>query len=53
MFYKGLENENIYKPKMVYFKNPLDEMYEVKYNELSYYESSKEWVLGEGFHDEL
>ena len=37
----------------VYFKNPLDEMYEVKYNELSYYESSREWVLGEGFHDEL
>ena len=28
-------------------------MYEVKYNELSYYESSREWVLGEGFHDEL
>jgi hypothetical protein len=40
-----------YSDSKVYFKNPLDELYEVKYNELSYYESSKEWVLGQGFDD--
>jgi hypothetical protein len=40
-----------YSDSKVFFKNPLDELYEVKYNELSYYESRKEWVLGQGFDD--
>jgi|TARA_R110000851_G_scaffold87136_4_gene189744 hypothetical protein len=31
----------------VYWKNPLDERDEIKYNELPYYESSKEWILGQ------
>ena len=32
----------------VYWQNPLDESDEVKYNELSYYENSEEWILGQG-----
>ena len=32
----------------VYWQNPLDESDEVKYNELSYYENSEEWILGLG-----
>jgi len=31
----------------VYFRNPLDKEDEIKYNELPYYESSKEWILGQ------
>ncbi len=32
----------------VYWKNPLDKEDEIKYNELSYYESSERWILGQG-----
>ena len=32
----------------VYWQNPLDESDEIKYNELSYYENSEEWILGQG-----
>ena len=37
----------------VYWKNPLDESDEVKYNELSYYENSEEWILGQGLKTEI
>ena len=36
----------------VFFKNPLTEMVEVKYNELYYYENSERWILGEGFESD-
>jgi len=32
----------------IYWKNPLDKEDEVRYNELSYYEISEEWILGQG-----
>ena len=32
----------------IYFRNPLDKEDEIKYNELSYYEISEEWILGQG-----
>ncbi len=37
----------------VYLGNPLDESDEVKYNELSYYEISEEWILGQGLKSEI
>lgn len=37
----------------VYWQNPLDESDEVKYNELSYYENSEEWILGQGLKSEI
>lgn len=37
-----------FKDTKVYFKNSLDELELIEYNKLSYYESSDEWVLGEG-----
>ena len=37
----------------VYWKNSLDERVEVKYNELSYYEISEEWILGQGLKSEI
>lgn len=33
----------------VYFKNDLDKLERVQYDELSYYDECDEWVLGEGF----
>jgi hypothetical protein len=41
-----------YPNSRVYFKNSLDELELVVYNELNYYESSDEWILGEGFLQE-
>lgn len=32
----------------VYWQNPLDKEDEIRYNELSYYENSEEWILGQG-----
>ena len=40
--------EWFYGKGSVYWKNPLDKEDEIKYNELSYYENSEEWVLGLG-----
>ena len=37
----------------VYWKNSLDERVEIKYNELSYYEVSEEWILGQGLKSEI
>jgi len=37
----------------VYFKNPLDKEGKVRYNELSYYEISEEWILGQGLKSEI
>jgi len=41
-----------YPNSRVYFKNSLDELELVVYNELNYYESSDKWILGEGFLQE-
>lgn len=38
-----------YNESKVYFKNSLDKLELVEYNELDYYESSNQWCLGEGF----
>jgi len=40
--------EWFYGKGSLYWKNPLDKEDEIKYNELSYYEISDRWVLGEG-----
>ena len=37
----------------VYWQNSLDESDEIKYNELSYYENSEEWILGQGLKSEI
>ncbi len=44
----SLLKDDLFKDIAVYFKNPIDEDKKVVYNELTYYENSKErWVLGE------
>jgi len=44
----SLLQDDLFKDIAVYFKNPIDEDKKVVYNELTYYENSKErWVLGE------
>jgi hypothetical protein len=40
--------EWFYGKGSLYWQNPLDKEDEIKYNELSYYEISDRWVLGEG-----
>ena len=40
--------EWFYGKGSVYWKNPLDKEDEIKYNELTYYENSEEWILGLG-----
>jgi hypothetical protein len=37
-----------YNDCSVYLGNPLDKGRSIKYNELSYYEVSEEWILGQG-----
>ena len=48
MQFVSLLEDDLFNDVKVYFKNPLDNDQEVIYNELSYYESSRDkWVLGE------
>ncbi len=44
----SLLKDDLFNDVKVYFKNPLDKEQEIVYNELTYYENSKDkWVLGE------
>jgi len=44
----SLLKDDLFNDVKVYFKNPLDNLQEVIYNELTYFENSKDrWVLGE------
>ena len=44
----SLLKDDLFKDITVFFKNPLDKEQEIVYNELTYYENSKDkWVLGE------
>lgn len=48
MQFVSLLEDSLFKDIKVYFKNPIDEPKEIVYNELTYYNNSKErWVLGE------
>ena len=38
-----------YKDKKIYLKKSIDEIEEIDYTKLSYYESSERWLLGEGY----